>query len=281
MLYVVRNHLRTPGAEAQFIGSVKATGSTVKNELEDAVYGNDPKASQPPTPHLVTPFLRIPVKIRGLIYEEALPKSVYYQQDGDFRAPIKGPRILLFYICRQVNEEVKRVWEAKWTSSSHSFPQMSLLMRFLDSAPPILLSKITSLHLQFSNTNFLFFFGGTVHQFEPYGTKPNASGLRELNLRSLFLDFSIAPKGEQHVMEEFQDACQKTVVELILSFAIPFVKSIPVVELKGDVKLSTELWFAETLVKSNRVQGKPRFWHNVNCPPILERPDVDWKKVIL
>lgn len=82
-------------------------------------------------------------------------------------------------------------------------------------------------------------------------------------------------------MEEFRDACQKTVVELILAFAIPFVKSIPVVKLKGDVKLSTDLWFAETLVKSNRAQQKPRFWHNVNCPPILERPNVDWKKVIL
>jgi hypothetical protein len=30
MLYVVRDHLRTPGAEAQFVGLVEATGSTVK-----------------------------------------------------------------------------------------------------------------------------------------------------------------------------------------------------------------------------------------------------------
>ena len=38
MLYVVRDHLRTPGAEAQFVGLIEATGSTIKNELEDVVF---------------------------------------------------------------------------------------------------------------------------------------------------------------------------------------------------------------------------------------------------
>ena len=38
MLYVVRGHLRTPGAEAQFVGLVEATGSTAKNKLEDVVF---------------------------------------------------------------------------------------------------------------------------------------------------------------------------------------------------------------------------------------------------
>lgn len=38
MLHVVRDHLRTPGAEAQFVGLVEATGSTVKNKLEDVVF---------------------------------------------------------------------------------------------------------------------------------------------------------------------------------------------------------------------------------------------------
>lgn len=37
-LQAVRDHLRTPGAEAQFVGLVEATGSTVKNKLGDVVF---------------------------------------------------------------------------------------------------------------------------------------------------------------------------------------------------------------------------------------------------
>lgn len=38
MLYVARNNLRTPGAEAQFVGLIEATGSTIKNELENVIF---------------------------------------------------------------------------------------------------------------------------------------------------------------------------------------------------------------------------------------------------
>lgn len=169
------------------------------------------------------------------------------------RPPIPEPNLSILRLSKQTHKEALK---AGWESTRKFFVDSDQFSAVVDTGITPSYNWIAKVQLNFTTTDYFEFFGVSVNPvllLDPSSSKgqyiSRLTTLQDLQIRFRKPSdgWEGSPWGHMVHKRKIEDsgctytACQRTVVDWVLTFAFPFIKHLPTVTLNGAVKKSSKV----------------------------------------